>query len=93
VAEVEAGADGKSTIRLEFDYDAMPKLGAGGTATLFLNDNQVGSGRIGRTQFAVFSVDETANIGIDRETPVSSDYTEETSRFTGTIDKVRITLK
>ena len=84
---------GKATVKLDFAYDGQPKLGAGGTATLYINDKQVGSGRIGRTQFAIWSADETANVGIDRETSVSTDYTEETSKFTGTIDKVTISLK
>ena len=34
-----------------------------------------------------------ANVGMDRETPVSPDYDEETSKFTGKIDKVTITVK
>ncbi|HQZ66031.1 MAG TPA: sulfatase-like hydrolase/transferase, partial [Planctomycetaceae bacterium] len=84
---------GKATVKLDFAYDGKPKLGAGGTATLYINDKQVGSGRIGRTQFAIWSADETANVGIDRETSVSPEYTEETSKFTGTIDKVTISLK
>ena len=84
---------GKSTIKLDFAYDGKPKLGGGGTATLFIDDKKVGSGRIEKTQFSVWSADETANVGIDRETSVSPDYTEETSRFSGKIDKVTITLK
>jgi arylsulfatase len=84
---------GKSTVKLEFIYDGKPKLGGGGTATLFINGKKVGSSRIEKTQFAIWSADETANVGMDRETPVSPDYTEETSKFTGKIDKVTITLK
>lgn len=84
---------GKSTIKLDFAYNGQPKFGGGGMATLFVDGQQVGSTRIERTQFAVWSADETANVGIDRETPVSPDYTEETSRFTGKIGKVTITLK
>ncbi|MEO8495482.1 MAG: arylsulfatase [Planctomycetota bacterium] len=85
--------EGKSTVKLDFAYDAQPKLGGGGTATLYINDKQVGSGRIDKTQFGIFSADETANVGIDRETAVSPEYTEETSKFTGKIDKVTITVK
>ena len=33
------------------------------------------------------------NVGVDKETPVSEDYTAKTSEFTGKIDKVTITLK
>jgi hypothetical protein len=68
-------------------------LGSGGTATLYINGKKVGSGRIEKTHYGVWSFDETANVGIDRETPVTPDYNEETSKFTGTIDKVTIELK
>lgn len=85
--------EGKSTVTLDFAYDGKPALGAGGTATLSINGKKTGSARIQRTQFGVWSADETANVGADRETPVSADYTEETSKFTGKINKVTITLK
>ncbi|MDR4505040.1 MAG: sulfatase-like hydrolase/transferase [Candidatus Scalindua sp.] len=83
----------KSTVKLDFTYDGKPKLGGGGTATLSINGKKVGSSRIEKTQFGIWSADETANVGIDRETSVSSDYTEDSSKFTGKIDKVTITLK
>jgi arylsulfatase len=85
--------EGKSTVKMEFAYDGQPKLGAGGTATLFIDGKKVGSTRVEKTQFAIWSADETANVGIDRETSVSSDYTEETSQFTGKIGKITITVK
>ncbi len=84
---------GPATVKLDFAYDGQPKLGGGGTATLYVNDKAVGSGRVEKTQLGIWSADETANIGIDRETSVSPEYTEETSKFTGKIDKVVITLK
>ena len=37
--------------------------------------------------------DGTAGVGVDAETPVSEDYTRASSKFTGTIDKVTISLK
>ena len=84
---------GKATLKLDFAYDGKPKLGGAGTATMFVGGKQVGSARIERTQYAVWSADETANVGADRETPVSPDYVEETSKFTGKIGKVTIRLK
>jgi arylsulfatase len=84
---------GEATVRMEFAYDGEPKLGGGGTVTLFIDGEKVGSGRVEKTQFAIWSADETANVGIDRETPVSPDYTEQTSEFTGTIGKITITVK
>jgi len=85
-------APGKSIIKLDFAYDGG-KLGAGGTATLYMNGQQIGTGRIEKTEPYIFSGDETANVGRDRETPVSDDYTVKTSKFTGKINKVTITLK
>lgn len=89
---------GQATIKLEFAYDGgmtngRPNLGAGGNATLYINDQQVATGRVEKTQYAIWSADETANVGMDRETSVSADYTEETSRFQGAIDHVTITVK
>jgi arylsulfatase len=84
---------GKATVKMDFAYDGGEKPGAGGTATLYINDKSVGSARIPATQFAVFSADETAGVGVDTETPVSDEYDRESSKFTGKIDKVTITLK
>jgi arylsulfatase len=84
---------GKSTVKMDFAYDAGKKPGAGGTATLYINGKSVGSGKIGATEFSVFSADETASVGVDLETPVSEDYNIASSRFNGTIDKVTVTLK
>jgi arylsulfatase len=84
--------DGKSTVKLDFDHDGG-KPGAGGTATLYVNGKKAGSSRIEKTEFAIFSADETANVGKDKETMVVDDYTLASSRFNGRIDKVIITLK
>ena len=69
------------------------KPGAGGTATLYIDGKSVGSTKVAKTEFAVFSADETAGVGVDTETPVSDDYDRATSKFTGKIDKVTINLK
>ena len=84
---------GKSTVKMDFAYDGGDKPGAGGTATLYIDGNAVGSGKIAATEFSIFSADEGAGVGIDGETPVSDAYTRATSEFTGTIDKVTIILK
>jgi arylsulfatase len=83
---------GKATLKMDFAYDGG-KPGAGGTATLFINGKSVGSVKVAKTEFAIFSADETAGVGLDAETPVSEDYTRAGSRFTGKIDKVTINLK
>jgi arylsulfatase A-like enzyme len=83
---------GQATVKMDFVYDGG-KPGAGGTATLYINGESVGSVKVAQTEFAVFSADETAGVGVDTETPVSEDYDRTSSKFTGKIDKVTINLK
>jgi arylsulfatase A-like enzyme len=82
---------GQSTVKLDFAYDGG--RGGGGTATIYINDQAVASGRIEKTEANIFSADETASVGVDLETPVASDYTRSTSKFTDKIGKVVISLK
>lgn len=88
----EVVAPGKATIKVEFVYDGNGR-GKGGTATLYVNGNQVGSGRIERTHSNTFSLDDAADVGVDEGTPVSSTYRSHESKFTGKINKVTIDVK
>ena len=45
------------------------------TVTLFINGEQVGEGKIGRTVPVIYSLSETFDVGVDTGTPVSRDYT------------------
>jgi arylsulfatase len=92
VAATQAVAPGKATIRMNFDYDGGG-LGKGGIANILVNGAKVASGRIERTQPMVFSADETAAVGVDDATPVTSDYKERDNAFTGKILKVVIDVK
>ncbi|MFY4730439.1 arylsulfatase [Nitrospira sp. BLG_2] len=83
---------GKATIRLEFSYDGNGR-GKGGTATLYVNDKKIGSGRVERTNPNVFSVDDAADVGVDEGTNVSAAYKQHKNKFTGKIEKVRIDTK
>jgi arylsulfatase len=84
---------GKHTIRLEFAYDG-PGLAKGGTAALFVNDKQVATGQIPRTQPMIFSADETADVGIDLGTPVVEAVgAEHKSKFNGRIPKLTVEVK
>ncbi|MDX2431704.1 MAG: arylsulfatase [Bacteroides sp.] len=83
---------GKCTIKMDFAYEGT-KPGAGGTVTLYVNDKKVGTGKVDKTEPSIFSADETSNIGVDRESMVTTDYTHETSKFNGKIDKVTISQK
>lgn len=84
----------KANIRLTFKYDGGG-IGKGGTATLFVDGKQVAEGRVERTQPAVFSADETADVGVDDATQVVEELFKDrdASEFTGHVDKVTITVE
>ena len=84
---------GKATIKMDFKYAGGKKPGAGGTVTLYVNDKSLGTGKVGATEFSIFSADETASVGVDLETPVSEDYKAASNHYTGKIDKVTISIK
>jgi arylsulfatase len=76
-------------VRMEFEYDGGGPA-KGGTASLFVDGDKVGEGRVERTVPLLFSADETADVGYEAGTSVSDDYSPETSRFPGTINWVQI---
>lgn len=78
---------------LEFEYDGGG-AGKGGVAKLFVDDELVAEGRIDKTQPAVFSADETADVGVDDATQVVDKVFKsiEDSEFTGFINKVTISV-
>ena len=82
---------GTTQVRMEFDYDGGG-MGKGGTATLYYDGREVGTGRVEQTQGFIFSADETTDVGYESGTTVSPDYSAHTSRFHGKIDWVRIDL-
>jgi hypothetical protein len=92
VSAPQALAAGKATIRMNFDYDGSG-IAKGGTATILVNSEMVASGRIERTQGMIFSGDETADVGVDGATPVTTDYKERDNAFTGKILKVTVDVK
>src|SRR5262249_27244608 len=81
---------GTHAVTVEFDYDGGG-FGRGGTLSLHLDGVQLTRGRIERTTPFIFSGDETLNIGIDRGTPVTSEYKRgKGNPFTATIGIVEI---
>jgi arylsulfatase len=82
---------GKHQVRMEFAYDGGG-LGKGGNVSLYYDGKKVGEGRVERTQPMMFSADETTDVGRDTATPVSSDYTRQTSVFNGKVHWVQIDL-
>ena len=92
VAATDAAPAGRVKIELDFHYDGGGH-GKGGTATIVVNGKKAADGRIERTQPAMFSADETADVGEDDATPVSPDYKERDNEFTGKIHKITISVK
>ena len=84
---------GKTELRVDFSYEGGGPA-KGGLTTLFVNGEKVAEGRIPATQPAIFSADETADVGIDLGTPVVEAIgAEAKSRFNGRIPKVTIEVK
>lgn len=88
----EALPPGVAKIRFEFAYDGGGP-GRGGTGKIFVDGKLIGEGRIGRTQPLLFSADETADVGIDLQTPVVEALgAGEDNRFNGRIPSVTVEL-
>ena len=94
VASTSAVPAGDATILLDFVYDGGG-LGKGGKATLSVNGKAVAEGRIEKTQPLIFSADETADVGLDNQTPVAEGIGigREETRFTGKIHKITLAVK
>jgi arylsulfatase len=85
---------GKATVVLHFKYDGGGP-GKGGLATLSVNGKQVAEGRIDRTQPNLYSADETADVGLDNQTPVAEGIGigRDETRFTGTIKRIVVEVE
>ena len=83
----------KAKIKLTFDYDG-DGIGKGGVAKMYVDGKKVAEGRIEKTQPAVFSADETADVGIDDATQVVDKLFEnrEASKLTGRVNQVKISI-
>jgi arylsulfatase len=80
---------GNHQLRAEFAYDGGG-LAKGGDVTLYCDGQQVGTGRVDVTQPMIFSADDTTDIGYESGTPVSPDYTPQTSRLNGKLHWVQL---
>jgi arylsulfatase A-like enzyme len=94
VESPEALPAGRATVKLEFDYEGGGR-GKGGMAVLSVNGTKAAEGRIGRTQPNIFSADETADVGIDNQTPVAQGigYGPDETKFDGKIHKVTVAVE
>lgn len=68
--------------------------GKGGLATLYVDGNKVAEGRVDKTEPAVYSADETADVGQDDATPVADKVFRdaEDTKFTGNVNNVTISI-
>ncbi len=94
VASTSAVPAGAVTVVLDFVYDGGG-LGKGGMATLSVNGKKVAEGRIEKTQPLIFSADETADVGLDNQTPVAEGIGigRDETRFSGKIHKIILEVK
>ncbi|HXV02184.1 MAG TPA: sulfatase-like hydrolase/transferase [Gaiellaceae bacterium] len=86
-AEVPAGTH---QVRMEFDYDGTG-LGKGGTVTLYLRGDKIGEGKVTATAPAVFSADDTCDVGQENGALVAEDYPVPNA-FTGEVNWVEIDI-
>jgi arylsulfatase len=95
VTGTRAVGAGKHTLKVAFDYAGQQGArGAGGTASLFVDGEKIGEGKIDRTQANTFSLDDTADTGTDTGTAVDAAYGEgEENIFSGQLKQVKIRLR
>jgi arylsulfatase len=84
---------GKSEIRFELDYDGGG-TGKGADVRLKLNGDVVAEGRLEKTIASRFSIDEGADVGLDRGSAVTiqSVGPRRYSAYGGQIDKVTLEI-
>jgi arylsulfatase len=93
VTAPQALPPGPVTVTLDFAYDGGGP-GKGGKATLYVNGKQVAEGRVEKTQPNIFSADETADVGMDNQTPVAEGIgIGPETRFAGKINKITLEVK
>lgn len=81
---------GKHTLKFDFAYEGG--RGGGGMGTIYLDDKKIGEGKIAKTNSNTFGIDESADVGVDENTPVLLAYKGK-EKFTGKINKVTIDLR
>lgn len=82
---------GEHQVRMEFAYDGGG-LGKGGTASLYVDGQKVGEGKIAATAAMVFSADDGCDVGRDTGAPVSQDYGPHGNAFNGQIRGVLLAI-
>ena len=89
----EAIPTGDVTVRMQFDADRQ-EPSAGGTVSLYANDEKIGEGRMERTVGFRFSAYAGMDVGRDNGLPVDRAYAAKSPYpFTGSVRKVVFDLK
>ena len=84
---------GDVTVRMQFDADRQERS-AGGTVSLYANDQMIGEGRLEKTVFLRFSAYAGMDVGRDNGLVVDRAYAAKAPyAFTGTVKKVIFDLK
>ncbi|MEM9799644.1 MAG: arylsulfatase [Planctomycetota bacterium] len=90
----QAVPKGTARVEMRFKYDGNG-LGKGGDVEILVDGNVVATGRVEKTQPALFSADDTADVGVDEATQVAdrvfSDMDD--SEFTGVVESVTISIE
>jgi arylsulfatase A-like enzyme len=87
----DALSPGDHQVRMEFKY-AGGGLGKGGTATLYVDGQQVGSCSVAATAANIFSADDGCDVGQDTGSPISEEYGPRGNEFSGRVKGVLIEL-
>ena len=87
----QALTSGKHTILFDFKYDG-PGLAKGGTGVLSVDGKEVARKTIPHTVPALFTIDESFDVGVDTRTGVDDKDYKLPFRFTGKLDKLTIKL-
>jgi arylsulfatase len=79
--------------RLIADFRYEGGIGGPATVVLSVDGRELGRGRVEHSNPVLISHTEGLDVGEDSVSPVDQAYTVDTSRFTGLIEKLTITLK
>ena len=82
---------GERQVRMEFKYDGGG-LGKGGVATLFVDGQKAGEGKIEATLATIFSADDGLDVGEDTGAPVSPEYGSSHNAFNGESKGVQLAI-
>jgi arylsulfatase A-like enzyme len=83
---------GQHQVRTEFKYDGGG-LAKGGNASLYVDGEKIGEGRVDITVPMMFSADETCDVGRGTGSSVSPDYDPRHNEFNGEVNWVQIDLE